>query len=322
MKNKLFGRNTGLPASELILGAANLGSRRGYGAGADDIPKILTAFADAGGNIIDVSDQYQLGEAEENVGKFIEGRRDNFIICSKYTRSSEKQPLAANQGNHRKAMRQAVEASLKRLKTDYIDIYMPHYDDGLTPLDEISRGLEDLVRSGKVLYTGLANFPAWKVSAIAANITLAALQIEHNLTQRTAERELMPMAGHFGLGMMLYSPLAGGLLTGKYRAGASGRLTLGSADNYKEDERTKAILDTLETIASEVHATPGQVALAWSLTKNGFPIIGARTTGHLLDAITALNIMLSADQIEQLNSISAVSLGYPHDLLKTVQTTY
>jgi len=322
MKNKLFGKNTGLPASELILGAANLGSRRGYGAVADDIPKILTAFADAGGNMIDVSDQYQLGEAEENVGKFIKGQRDNFIICSKYTRSSETAPLPANQGNHRKAMRQAVETSLKRLKTDYIDIYMPHYDDGLTPLDEISRGLEDLVKSGKVLYTGLANFPAWKASAIAANITLAALQIEHNLTQRTAERELIPMADHFGLGTMLYSPLAGGLLTGKYRAGASGRLTHGSPGSYAENDTVKAILDTLGTIASAVQSTPGQVALAWTLTRNAFPIIGARTTSHLLDALKALDLSLSTDQLEQLDCVSAVSLGYPHDLLKKVQTTY
>lgn len=322
MKNKLFGKNTGLPASEIILGAANLGGRRGYGAAADDIPKILAAYADAGGNFIDVADQYQLGEAEENVGEFLTGQRHNFIICSKYTRSAEGDPSKANLGNHRKAMRQAVEGSLRRLKTDYIDIYMPHYDDGLTPMDEIARGLEDLVKAGKILYTGLANFPGWKAATIAAHIPLAALQVEYNLTQRTAERELMPLASYLGLGTMLYSPLAGGLLTGKYRSGASGRLTLSSTDSYAEDASAKVILDTLETIASEVHATPGQVALAWILTKNAFPIIGARTTGHLSDALTALTIILSADQIEQLNKVSEVKLGYPHDLLKTVQTTY
>jgi aryl-alcohol dehydrogenase-like predicted oxidoreductase len=223
MKNKLFGTHTGLPASELILGAASLGTRRGYGAVAEDIPKILTAYADAGGNFIDVADQYQLGEAEEVVGKFIKPQRGNFIICTKYTRSSEITSSPVNLGNHRKAMRQAVEASLKRLNTDYIDIYMPHYDDGLTPPEEIARGLEDLVASGKVLYTGLANFPAWKAASIASSIPLAALQIEYNLAQRTADRELFGMAEHFGLGTMLYSPLAGGLLTGKYRNGAQGQ---------------------------------------------------------------------------------------------------
>ncbi len=322
MKYKLFGTHTGLPASELVLGAASLGGRRGYGAVAEDIPKILSAYADACGNFIDVADQYQLGEAEEIVGKFIGQQRGNFIICTKYTRSSEVKPAPANSGNHRKAMRQAVEASLKRLKTDYIDIYMPHYDDGLTPLDEIARGLEDLVKTGKVLYIGLANFPAWKATAIASTIPLAALQIEYNLAQRTADRELISMAKHFGLGTMFYSPLAGGLLTGKYRKGSSGRLTNASPQGYQEDATTKAIIDQLEEIAIEVEATPGQVALAWTLTKDAFPIIGARTLDHIKDSLKALDIHLTTDQITRLDNISAVKMGYPHDLLKTVQTRY
>jgi len=322
MKNKLFGTHTGLPASELILGAASFGERRGYGAAAKDIPGILAAYADSGGNFIDMADQYQLGEAEEIVGKFIGLQRSNFIICTKYTRSSEVSPSPANAGNHRKAMRQAVEASLKRLKTDYIDIYMPHYDDGLTPLEEISRGLEDLVKAGKVLYTGLANFPAWKAAIIASTIPLVALQIEYNLAQRTADRELIHMAGYFGLGTMSYSPLAGGLLTGKYRKGLSGRLTLVAPETYREDSATKSVIDELEIVAAEVEATPGQVALAWVLTKNAFPIIGARTLAHINDSLKALEVHLTADQVSRLDSISAITMGYPHDLLKTVQTTY
>lgn len=322
MKNKLFGTHSGLPASELILGAANFGSRRGYGALIEEIPDILAAYADAGGNFIDVADQYQLGEAEEIVGKFIQTQRHNFIICTKYTRSSEANPSPANSGNHRKVMRGAVEASLKRLKTDYIDIYMPHFDDGLTPIEEIARGLEDLVSAGKVLYTGLANFPAWKAAAIASEIPLTALQIEYNLVQRTADRELMSMAQHFGLGTMFYSPLAGGLLTGKYRKGVSGRLTLSAPDGYQEDEISKAIINELEIIALEAEATPGQVALAWTLTKNAFPIVGARTLTHLNDGIKALDINLTAEQIALLDQVSATTMGYPHDLLKTVQATY
>ena len=322
MKNKLFGTHSGLPASELILGAASLGSRRGYGALTEEIPDILTAYANAGGNFIDVADQYQLGEAEEIVGKFIQTQRHNFIICTKYTRSSEANPSPANSGNHRKVMRGAVEASLKRLKTDYIDIYMPHFDDGITPIEEIARGLEDLVSAGKVLYTGLANFPAWKAAAIASQIPLTALQIEYNLVQRTADRELMSMAQYFGLGTMLYSPLAGGLLTGKYRRGASGRLTLSAPDGYREDETNKVIIDELEIIALEAEATPGQVALAWTLTKNAFPIVGARTLIHLNDGIKALDINLTVEQIARLDQVSATTMGYPHDLLKTVQATY
>lgn len=322
MNYKLFGTHTGLPVSELGLGAASFGSRRGYGADSEDIQKILVTYADAGGNFIDVADQYQLGEAEEIVGRFIASQRHNFIVCTKYTRSSERDPMPGNLGNHRKAMRQSVEASLKRLKTDYIDLYMPHYDDGQTPIDEIARGLEDLVKCGKVLYTGLANFPAWKAAAIASTIPLSALQIEYNLAQRTADRELMPMAQYFGLGTMLYSPLAGGLLTGKYRQGATGRLTRSTSEGYEENTSTKAILDELASIAAEVDATPGQVALGWTLTKNCVPIIGARTLAHITESINALTIQLTPDHIARLDAVSAASMGYPHDLLKTVQKVY
>jgi aryl-alcohol dehydrogenase-like predicted oxidoreductase len=317
MKHKLFGTQTGLPASELILGAAGLGQRRGYGASPEEIPQLLAAYANAGGNFIDVADQYQLGEAEEIVGDFIASQRHNFIICTKYTRSSESEPLPANLGNHRKSMRQSVEASLKRLKTDYIDVYMPHYDDGLTPLEEIARGLEDLLTSGKVLYTGLANFPAWKAAAIASTIPLTALQIEYNLTQRTADRDLLPMAQHFGLGMMFYSPLAGGVLTGKYRQNVTGRYT-----GYQEDASTTPIIDLLGEIAAALNATPGQVALAWTLTKPAFPIIGARTLVQLEDGLKALDIQLTEEQISRLEEVSGPRLGYPHDLLKTVQRSY
>jgi aryl-alcohol dehydrogenase-like predicted oxidoreductase len=322
MKYKLLGMHTGLPASELILGAASFGERRGYGADANEIPKILTAYANAGGNFIDVADQYQLGEAEEIIGKFIGSQRHNFIICTKYTRSSETNPSPANLGNHRKAMRQAVDASLKRLNTDYIDIYMPHYDDGITPTEEVARGLEDLLKAGKVLYTGLANFPAWKAAAIAGAIPVAALQIEYNLVQRTAERELMPLAKHFGLGTMIYSPLAGGLLTAKYRKGLTGRLTLSATDGYQEDAAVKIILDELELIAAEVESTPGQVALAWTLTKDAFSIVGARTLAHIEDSFKALSIKLSQGQLARLENVSAITMGYPHDLLKTVQKSY
>lgn len=321
MKYKIFG-NTGVPASELILGAASLGERRGYGAVSIDIPKILTTYTDAGGNFIDIADQYQYGEAEEIIGRFIAPQRHNFIICTKYTLSSEKAASPANSGNHRKAMRQAVEASLKRLQTDYIDIYMPHFDDGLTPLEEIGRGLEDLVKAGKILYTGLANFPAWKAAAIATAIPLSALQIEYNLVQRTADRELLNMAKHFGLGTMLYSPLAGGLLTGKYRKGATGRLARSTSDNYHEDETITTVIDLLEELATALAVTPGQVALAWALTQNAFPIIGTRTVAHVADGLQALTIRLSEEQLTRLNQSSAPTLGYPHDLLKTAQKAY
>ena len=319
MKYKLLGTGTGLYSSEVILGAASFGTRKGHGTPPEEAYAILSAYADAGGNFIDTSDRYQLGESEELVGKFIEHQRSNFIISSKYTQSGDNNPKISNYGNHRKAMRQAVEASLKRLKTDYIDIYMPHFDDGVTPLDEISRGLEDLVQSGKVIYTGLTNFPAWKASAIASSTKLAAIQVEYNLLQRTAEREFLPMAAHFGLGTMMYSPLAGGTLTGKYRNGETGRMNLGTTFDYQESDATKAIIDQLCIIAEELGATPGQVAFAWVLSKDAFPILGARTLHHFNEGMGALSISLSADHIEKLDVLSAIPLGYPHDLLASVR---
>ncbi|SFW20011.1 Predicted oxidoreductase [Sinomicrobium oceani] len=319
MKYKLFGSNTGLYASEVILGAANFGTRKGYGATPEESKKILSAYANAGGNFIDISDLYQFGEAEEIVGDFLKNQRNNCIICTKYTKSSEINPAKSNYGNHRKSMKQAVEASLKRLKTDYIDIYMPHFDDGVTPMEEIIRGLEDLVKEGKILYTGLTNFPAWKVASIASRTNLTALQIEYNLLQRTADREFHPMAEEFGLGTMIYSPLAGGQLTGKYRNGASGRLNLGSDSEYTEDDRTKKIIDELVVIAKEINATAGQIAFAWVLSKNVFPLIGARKLSHFEDSLQATTIPLTQEQIISLDNLSNVSLGYPHDLLATVQ---
>jgi len=319
MKYKLFGTGTGLYSSEIILGAASFGTRKGHGTNPEEVHKILTAYADAGGNFIDTSDRYQLGESEELIGRFIEHKRNNFIICTKYTQSSEANPKISNFGNHRKAMRQAVESSLKRLKTDYIDIYMPHFDDDVTPLDEISRGLEDLVKSGKVLYTGLTNFPAWKVAAIAASTKLTAVQIEYNLLQRTPDREFIPMADQLGLGTMMYSPLAGGTLTGKYRKGETGRITLSNSD-YLEDEKTKSILDQLFVIAQEIGATPGQVAFSWVKSKGAFPILGARTLDHFYDGIKASSIELTTEQIQQLDQLSAITLGYPHDLLASVRS--
>lgn len=319
MKYKLFGSKTGLYASEIALGAANFGTRMGYGATAEESKKILAAYSAAGGNFIDISDLYQFGQAEEIVGEFLENQRQNFIICTKYTKSSEANPAISNVGNHRKSMKQAIEASLRRLKTDYIDIYMPHFDDGVTPFEEVARGLEDLLRDGKILYTGLTNFPAWKAASIAGSVNLNALQIEYNLLQRTAERELIPMAKDLGLGTMMYSPLAGGVLTGKYRSGESGRINRRSDSEYQEDAKTKTIIDGLVDISNELDATPGQVAFAWVLSKNSFPLIGARKLSHLEDSLKATTIQLSDEQIIKLNQLSEISLGYPHDLLASVR---
>jgi len=320
MRYKLFGSGTGLYVSELVLGAAMFGTASGYGADKDEVQKILQSYTEAGGNFIDTANQYQLGESERLIGEFIAPNRNDFVISSKYSRSSSANPSMGKLGNHRKAMVQAVEESLKRLKTDHIDIYFAHLDDFVTPVGEIVRGFEDLVQSGKIIYGGLANFPAWKVATAAtiANVRgstlLSAVQVEYNLLQRAADRELLPMAEGFGLGTMLYSPLAGGLLTGKYRKGESGRITLMGNTQQKNAERNDAVIDVLIAVAEETGTGPGQVAIAWAGTKGGFPIIGPRNHTHLEDNLLAASIELSQDQVMRLDEVSAVSLDYPHEL--------
>ncbi len=325
MKYKLFGTTTGLYVSEMVLGAAMFGISSGYGANPEEARAIFQRYAEAGGNFIDTSDQYQLGESERLIGEFIAANRNDFVISSKYTRSSRANPSLGTTGNNRKAMVQSVEESLKRLKTDHIDIYMAHFDDGVTPVEEIVRGLDDLAKAGKIIYGGLANFSAWK-TATASNIAqikglvpIAALQIEYNLLQRTPERELIPMAKYFGMGLMTYSPLAGGILTGKYRKGETGRINLMGGLEKTKATKTEIAMDALIAIADEIGANPGQVAIAWVKAKSGFTIIGPRTNVQLEDNLGAINIQLNQEHLTRLDDASAISLDYPHELNNSQQ---
>jgi aryl-alcohol dehydrogenase-like predicted oxidoreductase len=311
MKYKLLGKQTGLFASEMALGTGNFGTAKGYGAAKDEARKIFHAYTEQGGNFIDTSDMYQLGEAETMIGDFITGNRSNYIIATKYARGNLAGPAPANTGNHRKAMRAAVEGSLRRLKTDYIDLYLAHFDDQFTPAAEIAGGLEDLVKSGKVLYTGLSNFSPWRSTAVAMNTSLTALQIEYNLLQRATEQEYFPMANELGLAIMGYSPMAGGLLTGKYRKGETGRMTMmGSVGIGTENE----VLDVMNVIATELNATTGQVAIAWAKARGVFPIIGARTLEQLNACIGAAALELNAGQMARLNTATQPALVYPATL--------
>jgi len=164
MKYKIFGRRTGLRVSELALGAGNFGTRWGHGAERAEAKKVFDAYVEAGGNFIDTADSYQFGESEELVGDFIAADRDYFVLATKYTLGTTATDGISRTGNSRKNMVRSVEGSLKRLKTDRIDLYWAHFADGVTPMEEIVRAFDDLVRSGKILYAGLSNFPAWRIS--------------------------------------------------------------------------------------------------------------------------------------------------------------
>lgn len=320
MDYKIFGKKTGLPVSDFALGTGNFGTAWGYGAEAKEAERMLSIYADRGGNLIDTADTYQAGESEVILGKAMASRRNDLVIASKYTRGVGQVTAPAALGNNRKSMVQAVEASLKRLNTDRLDIYFVHQDDFFTPMEEIVRGLDDLVRAGKVVYGGISNFAAWRVAAGATLADLrgwssiSAIEVEYSLLQRTTERDLLPMAEAYGLGVMAWSPLAGGLLTGKYRKGESGRATVikGSIP-YEGAAVSDAVLDELFAIAEITASEPGHVALAWLKAKGVIPVLGPRSCEQLENNLKAAALNLTKEQIGRLDSASSISLGFPHD---------
>jgi aryl-alcohol dehydrogenase-like predicted oxidoreductase len=327
MRYKIFGRRTGLRVSELALGAGNFGTRWGHGAERGEAKKVFDAYVEAGGNFIDTADSYQFGESEEIVGDFIAADRDYFVLATKYTLGTNDAYGISRTGNSRKNMVRSVEESLERLKTDRIDLYWAHFADGMTPMEEIVRGFDDLVRAGKIHYAGLSNFPAWRVSRgdLLAELRgwapIAGIQIEYSLAQRTADRELLPMAEALGLGVALWSPLGGGFLTGKYRSSDEGRLNtrLAVLVHTEKTARETAILDSVLAIAKELGASPTEVAIAWLLHKAAksttslIPILGSRTREQLDATVSALDVKLSSDQIARLDEASSIPLGTPHE---------
>jgi aryl-alcohol dehydrogenase-like predicted oxidoreductase len=283
-------------------------------------------FVAQGGNFFDTADGYQFGESEEILGEFLGSDRDSFVVVTKYALGANADPKVSFTGNSRKAMVRSLEGSLRRLRTDYVDVFCVHSPDTVTSSVEIAGGLQDLVQSGKVLYGALSNFPAWRAARIATLgevrgwSPLVALQVEYSLAERGAELELVPMAEAFGLGLMIWSPLGGGLLTGKYRQSKEGRLTDWKVAIREEDTDQKtATIDALISVARELGAEPSQVAMAWLRSRAGelatpvVPLVGPRDTTQLQRYLGALEINLSAEQAALLNRASAVPLGVPHE---------
>jgi aryl-alcohol dehydrogenase-like predicted oxidoreductase len=326
MLHTTFGRRTGLRVSEYALGTANFGTAPDAGAGPEQAAAIFHAFAEAGGTFIDSADHYQGGQAEIVLGDLLAADRDRFVLATKFTRGSAGHTRISDTGNSRKTMIRSLEASLKRLGTDYVDIYWAHLPDTLTPVDEIVAAFDDLARAGKILYGGLSNFPAWRV-ATAATIAelrdrapIIGIQVEYSLADRTAERELLPMAEAFGLGAALYAPLAGGLLTGKYRHSGEGRLSRWGAGVHVEDsEHRTAVLNGVLAVAEESGTSAAQVSMAWLRARAAractafVPVIGPRTTAQLDEYLAALDLVLTDGQYDRLEQAGAVVLGTPHD---------
>jgi aryl-alcohol dehydrogenase-like predicted oxidoreductase len=303
------------------------GENWGWGSPKEESRKIYDGFREAGGNFIDTANIYTAGTSETFLGDFMEGHRQEIVLATKYTNAMPgRDPNAA--GNHRKSMMQAVDASLRRLRTDYIDLYLLHIWDRMTPIEEVMRAFDDLVRQGKILYAGISDMPAWLV---ARGNTLAELrgwspainlQIEYSLMQRSVERDLLPMARALGLGVTAWSPLAGGLLTGKYTGGvaAAGQArfaTPGMEQRGAMDDRKKSIASAVDRVAKEIGRSAAQIAIAWLCEQRVVPIIGARRMAQLQDNLAAADISLTPQQVQALDEASKVEMGFPHDFVNS-----
>lgn len=327
MRYKLLG-NTGLRVSELCLGTMTFGEEWGWGASKEESRKIFDAFVEAGGNFIDTANLYTGGTSERYVGEFVKGRRERFVLATKYTMTmSPDDPNAC--GNHRKNLVQSLEASLARLGTDHVDLLWVHAHDVLTPVEETMRALDDVVRAGKVLYVGISDTPAWVVSQANTLASLrgwtpfAALQVQYGLSDRTPERDLLPMARALGLAVTPWGVLGGGVITGKYRSPKDrpAGVRFARDDKWAEmnvTERNLRIAEAAGAVSKDTGKSASQVALAW-VRQQPFgaiiPILGARTEAQLKDNLGCLSLALGPSHLAALDAASEVEPGFPHDFL-------
>jgi aryl-alcohol dehydrogenase-like predicted oxidoreductase len=320
MRYKLLG-HSGLRVSEICLGTMTFGEVWGWGASKEESHRIFDCFVEQGGNFIDTANNYTDGTSEQYVGECIASDRDHFVVATKYTLTTRKDDPNGG-GNHRKNMVRAVEASLKRLGTDYIDLYWLHMWDFMTPVEEVMRALDDLVRAGKVVYAGISDTPAWVVSQANTLAELrgwsrfVGLQVPYSMTSRDVERDLLPMARAFDMAVLGWAPLDGGELTGKYQTQTD------APRRYGDDpisERSKTCAEAVAQIAKEIGRTPAQVAINWVRQQQHLaeiiPIVGARTAAQMREDLACLEFTLSDEHLQRLEKVSSISLGFPHSFL-------
>lgn len=311
--------NSGLRVSELALGAMTFGMD-GWGADQSESRSVYEGFREAGGNFIDTANIYSGGQSETFLGEFLGEDRDKIVLATKYTIPTRGRDVNA-QGNSRKNMMESVHASLRRLQTDYIDLYWVHARDNTTPTEEIMRGLDDLVSQGKVLYVGISDTPAWQV-ARANTIAefrgwsaFVGLQIRYSLLDRDAEHDLLPMAQALDLAITPWDTLGSGVLTGKYNDGAGDGGRAGMRGEIPQ--RSLDIAAEVVAVAKELGCTPAQVALAWVRGGRGVivPLVGAKTRAQLDDNLGCLNVVLSDEHRTRLDKASEIRLPFPHNML-------
>jgi aryl-alcohol dehydrogenase-like predicted oxidoreductase len=320
MRYKLFGRS-GLRVSELCLGTMTFGEDWGWGASKEESRRIFEAFAEAGGNFVDTANNYTDGTSEGFVGEFLAADRDHFVLATKYTLTERRDDPNAG-GNHRKNLMRSVEGSLRRLATDRIDVLWVHMWDGMTPIEEVLRSLDDLVRAGKVLYVGFSDTPAWVVAQAVIMAELrgwtrpVGMQLPYSLADRSVERESLPMSRALDLAVTPWGLLEGGILSGKY---ASGNAEPRRYGNEPQSERELRLADEIKAVANEIGRSVAQVAINWVRQQPGaiIPIVGARTEVQLKDDLGCLDFELDQGQMERLSKASPIELGFPRSFLES-----
>ncbi len=330
MEMRQFG-STGMRVTETCLGAMTFGRETPE----DESRQILDRYLDAGGNFIDTANVYNRGASEEILGRALGARRADIVLATKC-----RMPMGGGpneQGASRRVIREQVEASLRRLQTDWIDLYQIHCWDRNTPLEETLSTLNDLVREGKVRYLGASNYTGWQ---LATALGLArehgwepyvSIQPQYSLVTRDIERELIPLAEYAGLAVLPWSPLGGGLLSGKYRPGEAPAADTRAADTTPsavlmrlriEDERNFTVAQTVADLAAGLGKTMAQVALNWVLHRPGVtaPILGARTVAQIEDNLGAIGWRLDAESLAALDDASAIDPGYPYNFIDWIHT--
>lgn len=324
MRYKLLG-HSGLRISELCLGTMTFGEAWGWGAPKDDCRKMLELFAEAGGNFIDTSVNYTDGESESILGELLGADRDHFVVASKYTLTNRNDSDPNGGGNSRKNMMKSVERSLTRLKTDHLDLLYLHMWDYMTPVQEVARGLDDLVRQGKVAYVGFSDTPDYIVAEANTRAELmgwsrfVAMQAPYSLIDRGVERSIMPMARHWDMAFLAWGLLEDGLLTGKFMGQVSEPTRIDPSDLHPS-ERSQRIVAEAKAVAGEAGRPMSQVAINWVRQQRAkgqvIPIIGARRIEQLQENLSVLEWELAPEQLERLDKAGAIDMGFPHGFLE------
>jgi aryl-alcohol dehydrogenase-like predicted oxidoreductase len=318
MRYRLLGRS-GLRVSEAALGTMTFGKDWGWGASEDECGRIFERYAEAGGNFVDTANNYTDGSSERIVGRLVAPDRERFVLATKYTLTTRRDDPNAG-GNHRKNLVQSLEASLRRLGTDYVDLLWLHMRDGITPVDEIVRGLDDQVRLGKVLYVGISDSPAWLVAQANTLADLrgwspfVAVQLPYNVADRDAEREVFPMAASLGLAVTPWGILNAGVLTGKPA----------EQRRWPEDgvsEGGQRVVVELTAVAEVYGCTLAQAAIGWLAARPAppvvIPILGARTEAQIAENLNGLELTLDEDALDRLDRAGRPQLGFPRSFLES-----